>query len=331
MRRETRIAAIIGILLIFVASALAVMGIVPVTAQTNAYTAKYVQGTIPLDPTAELWQQADKGNAVLVAQLLTYPQRLDTQPRQVSYAAVSNGTHFAIYIEWSDETKDVPPVGSLDQFPDAVAVQFPVLAGEQPYVCMGMPDNPVNIVLWRSNGTVENLVAGSGYGTKGQQEQEARGLQKTPTSPIVKLPPEEQVWTASASYSDGKWRVVLARPTGGVGNFTPSLDPGSEVSIAFALWDGSKYERAGSKVTSGWMTLKLEAPAGPTEAQTVTATETQAAGTVTETVTQTTTVTETVAAATGSVKAAIVGFLAALVVAIIMLALLYRKGALKGV
>ncbi|MEB3861346.1 MAG: ethylbenzene dehydrogenase-related protein [Desulfurococcales archaeon] len=331
MDKRYRMAALIGVLLIFAASTLAVMGIVPVTAQTNAYTAKYVQGPIPLDPTAGLWQQAEKGNAVLVAQLLTYPQRLDTQPRQVSYAAVSNGTHFAIYLEWSDETEDVPQLGALDQFPDAAAVQFPVMAGEQPYVCMGMPDNPVNIVMWSADGKVENLVAGSGYGTKGQQEQQARGLHKTPTSPIVKLPPEEQIWTASASYSDGKWRVILVRPTGGVGSFTPSLDPGSEVSIAFALWDGSKYERAGSKVTSGWMTLKLEAPAGAAAVETVTVTETQAAGTVTQTVTQTATVTETIAAATGSVKAAIVGFLAALVIAIIMLALLYRKGALKGV
>lgn len=329
MRRRYRAEAILGVLLILAASTLAVLGIVPVTAQTNAYTAKYVQGAIPLDPTSGLWQQTDRGNAVLVAQLLTYPQRLDTQPRQVSYAAVHNGTHFAIYLEWSDETQDAPALGALDQFPDAVAVQFPVMAGEQPYVCMGMPDNPVNIVMWKADGTVESLVAGSGYGTKGQQEQETRGLQKTPTSPIHKLPPQEQVWTAKATYSDGKWKVVLVRPAGGTGEYTPSLDPGSEVSIAFALWDGSKYERAGSKVTSGWMTLQLEAPAaaGPAEAQTVTETQTQ---TVTQTATVTSTVTETVAAATGSVKAAIVGFLAALLIAIIMLALLYRKGALKG-
>ena len=326
MKRGHKIILALGLLIALVASAMATLGMIPVSAQTNTYTAKYIDGAIPLDPTDPAWSQVDKGNAVLVAQLLTYPQRLDTQPRQIQYAVVHNGTHIAVYLEWSDDTEDVPGPGELDKFPDAVAVQFPVKSGEQPYVCMGMQDNPVHIVMWKAGKGAESLVAGSGYGTR-EGEDTARGLHSVPTSPIATLPPEEQVWKSKATYEDGKWKVVLVRPTGSVGEYVPELDPGSEVSIAFALWDGSKYERAGSKVTSGWQMLELEKPAAGVETVTETVTET-----ATETVTATTTLTETTTlpAATGSVKAAIVGFLAALIIAIIMLALLYRKGALKG-
>ena len=342
VERGYKVVAVGGLLVILLASIMAYLGFIPVTAQTNVVTVSYHQGAIPLNPEDGFWKGLGKKDVVLAAQLLAYPQRLDTTPRRLSFTAVHNGTHFAIYIEWDDNTMNTTVPGGLDKFPDAVAVQFPTHKGEQPYVCMGMPNNPVEIVLWKAGVGAENLVAGSGYGMHGGAEQEARGLQETPTSPIEMLPPEDQVWTAKAVYSNGKWHVVLVRPSGGVGNYTPSLNPGDTISVAFALWDGGKYERAGSKVTSGWISLKLEAPAPPTGAvKTVTVTTTQTTtqtigktSTVTQTTTQTvtTTATETVTtpAATGPVKAAIVGFMAAVIIAVILFAILYRKGAFKG-
>ncbi len=319
----------IGVLLVIVASALAALGVVPVTAQTNEFKAAYHEGNIPLNPDDSLWQQLDKKQVPLASQLLAYPTRLDTTPRQIEFTAVHNGTHFAIYLEWSDDTMDVPEVGALDQFPDAVAVQFPVFKGEQPYICMGMPDNPVNIVMWKAGEGPEALVAGSGYGTRGG-ENTARGLQKAMTSPIERLPDNEQVWIANATYEDGKWKVVLMRPTGSVGEYTPNLAPGETLSVAFALWDGARYERAGSKVTSGWNTMTLEAPAAAAPAPAQEQPQEQAPAQQQEQPAEQQPEVIIQPAATGTVKAVVVGFIVAVIMALIMLAVLYQKGVIKG-
>ncbi len=319
----------VGLLLVIVASALAALGVVPVTAQTNEFKAVYHEGNIPLDPQDGLWQQLDKKQMPLASQLLAYPTRLDTTPRQIEFTAVHNGTHFAIYLEWNDDTMDVPELGALDQFPDAVAVQFPVFKGEQPYICMGMPDNPVNIVMWKAGQGAEALVAGSGYGTRGG-ENEARGLQKAMTSPIQVLPDQEQVWISKAVYDNGKWKVVLLRPTGSVGDYTPNLAPGDTVSLAFALWDGSRYERAGSKVTSGWTTMMLEAPVTAVAQQPAEQPQEEQAPAAEQPAEQQEPEVVIQPAATGTVKAVVVGFIVAVLMALILVAVLYQKGVIKG-
>ena len=305
-------------------------GVIMATSQVNVINVPYVNGQIPLDPGSQLWAQAEKTQVPLVAQLSTYPTSIDVKARSLKFATAYNGTHFAIYMEWDDQSKDVEDPTQLNQFSDAVAVQFPAKEGEEPYVCMGDTASPVNIVLWKAGKGEENLVAGSAYG-KTPEEREALGLHGKPTSPIELLPRDAQVWSYNAVYEDGKWKVVLVRPTGSSHPLMLSLKPGQELSVAFARWEGSSLERGGAKTTSGWYMIKLEEVkvAAP---QTVTQTVTQ---TATETVTQTqektvtTTVTEvtTTPAVTGAVKGALAGLVIALIVAIIVIAMLFRKGA----
>ncbi|MCE4599781.1 MAG: ethylbenzene dehydrogenase-related protein [Desulfurococcales archaeon] len=309
------------------------MGVSLVTAQVTEIKAPYIQEALPLNPKDPLWGEVELTQVPLVAQLLAYPMSLDTTPRSLKFAIVHNGTHMAFYIEWDDQTMDVEGGGELNKFSDAVAIQFPVQEGELPYICMGDTANPVNIVMWKAGIGAENLVAGSAYG-RDAKEREALGLQQVPTSPIEMLPEDAQIWKSQAVYEDGKWRVVLIRPTGSTHPLVPDLRPGDSTSIAFARWEGSKYERGGAKSTSGWYTVKLEqiaveAVETVTQTQTVTTTQTTTE-TVTQTQTQVTTetvtVTETTPAVTGAVKGALVGLVIALIAAILALALLYRRG-----
>ena len=242
-----------------VAVVLAVLGTVVVTAQLSLVTVRFVNGSLPLDPTAPTWPKPV--DVPLSSQTLVYPLPAATETRAVSVAAVYNGTHIAFLLSWSDATEDLPKPGGLDVFPDAVAIQFPVSRAQLPYICMGTVDTPVNIIYWKAGVGAENLVAGAGYGLNPQQR-EALGLQTTPTSPLELLPTSAQVVQAYATYGGGKWYVILIRPLGSVHPLMASL--AGDFSVAFAVWDGARGERGGLKATSGWIQFVLEKPAQPT-------------------------------------------------------------------
>ena len=252
----TRAALILAIATLAVFAA-ALMGAPIVTSQGEEYVVKYVNQAIPMDPADAFWGGVEGVEVSLTSQMLAYPMKPGPETRTLVFKAVHNGTHVAFYLEWSDDTEDVPGPGQLDAFPDAVALQFPVREGEQPYICMGMVDSPVNIVYWRSTGEVQMLVAGAGYGLS-PRHREALGLNEEPISPIELLPPETQVAVARAVYGDGKWRVVIIRPMGSTYELVPSFAPGKTTYVAFAQWDGSRGERGGNKVTSGWVTIRFE-------------------------------------------------------------------------
>ncbi|MCE4604468.1 MAG: ethylbenzene dehydrogenase-related protein [Aeropyrum sp.] len=290
-------------LLALLALILGVSGTALVTAQVAGIEAVYVQGDIPLDPESQFWQELEKAEIPLVSQNIVYPLAGEGETRKVRVAAAVNDQGLlAIYLEWDDPTKDVPVPGGIDVFPDQAAVQFPVSNESLPYICMGTTEQPVSIVLWRAPDMAETLIAGSAYGMSPEQR-EALGLHSVPTSPIELLPPEAQVWASEAVWSDGVWKVVIYRPMGSTYELVPSLTLGQEVSVAFALWDGSKGESGGKKSTSAWFTLKLAGPAAPPTEVTETVTETQ-------TVFETETVTET----RGGVGLALAGFIVGVLV-----------------
>ena len=285
--------------LLAIAAVLGAGGVVLVTAQVADIQAVYVKGPIPLDPSDAFWQQAEKAEIPLVAQRIMYPMSGEEDVRTLRVAAaVDDSGLLAIYIEWDDPTMDVPVPGGLDVYPDMVAVQFPVKPDGLPYICMGTTEQPVSIVLWQAPDTAETLVAGSAYGMSPEQR-EALGLHSVPTSPIERLPPHAQVWKANAVYQDGKWKVVLYRPMASTHPMVTNFRLGETVSVAFAVWQGSKQETGAMKSTSAWFTMQLAAPAAEAPAPAAPAEEQPAPApgeaqtvTVTETVTQTTTVTQ---------------------------------------
>ena len=269
MRRAASLLA--ALLAVLVGLAVSISAVV-VTAQVPEVAVKYVEGAIPLDPNSPVWADVQGVEVQLASQVLVYPISPTAESRTLLVKALHNGTHVAFHLEWSDGTQDVATPGGLDVFPDAVAIQFPTRLGQLPYICMGMVDNPVNIIYWKAGAGAENLVAGAGYGLSPEQR-DALGLARSPVSPVELLPPNAQVVAARAAYAEGTWRVVLVRPTASVHPLMAQLAPGEPVSTAFAVWDGSRGERGGLKATSGWISFVLEAAAeAVTEVRTVTET-----------------------------------------------------------
>ncbi|MCE4610822.1 MAG: ethylbenzene dehydrogenase-related protein [Desulfurococcales archaeon] len=272
----------IALLTIFLAASIAMaLAGIPLTQAQVAKIEVGIVDTLPIDPRDPYWAEAPKTEVALASQQLVYPLPTEITSKLLKVAAATDGSLIAFYLEWEDPQPDTPKAGGIDVFEDKVAIQFPVRADSLPYICMGTVEEPVSIVLWKAPDTAETLVAGSGYGLK-PEEREALGLHSVPTNPIELLPPDAQVWKANATYEDGKWKVVLYRPLGSPHPLVTSLKPGMEVSVAFAVWDGSKGEIGGKKSTSAWFTLAIPSLAAPAPAEKVTETVT-----VTETMTQT--------------------------------------------
>jgi complex iron-sulfur molybdoenzyme family reductase subunit gamma len=71
--------------------------------------------------------------------------------------------------------------------------------------------------------------------------------------------PRSQLVQSQAEWRGGRWNVMLTRvlqvPAGEAGL---SLQGGSQVSAAFAVWNGSKRDRDGQKLITIWQDLVLE-------------------------------------------------------------------------
>ncbi len=75
------------------------------------------------------------------------------------------------------------------------------------------------------------------------------------------LQPElEQETFATAAWADGVWRVVLTRSLATGDANDVQLDTPRRIPIAFAVWNGSKGDHAGTKLISGWHWLVIGDP-----------------------------------------------------------------------
>jgi mono/diheme cytochrome c family protein len=70
--------------------------------------------------------------------------------------------------------------------------------------------------------------------------------------------PENQAVVARGEWGDGRWTVVLSRALQTSEPAGIALLPGDQVSVAFAIWDGSHRDRNGQKLVSIWQDLQLE-------------------------------------------------------------------------
>ncbi|MBI2218140.1 MAG: c-type cytochrome [Candidatus Rokubacteria bacterium] len=133
---------------------LSLAGSRPATAPVENGTVRVrrVQGEIALDPSAATWRRA----RLQAVPLRTLWLRAKQIP-EVRVAAVHNGRELALLLEWDDPAGDVAALG-VEQFRDAVAVQFPTRATAlhahghpEPSYVMGDKDNPVNIWHWKAD------------------------------------------------------------------------------------------------------------------------------------------------------------------------------------
>ncbi|MBI1737306.1 MAG: c-type cytochrome [Candidatus Rokubacteria bacterium] len=111
-----------------------------------------VRGDIAAEPSAKLW----RGRPLAAVPLRTLWLRAKQIP-EVRVAAVHNGRDIGVLLEWDDPSADVTALG-VEQFRDAVAVQFPVRTTAlhahghpEPSYVMGETDNPVNVWHWKAD------------------------------------------------------------------------------------------------------------------------------------------------------------------------------------
>jgi DMSO reductase family type II enzyme heme b subunit len=71
------------------------------------------------------------------------------------------------------------------------------------------------------------------------------------------LPRPDQTVVSDATWATDTYRVVLRRKLAGRGPDAVTLEPGSVVPIAFAVWNGAAGDRDGKKSVTIWQELHL--------------------------------------------------------------------------
>jgi complex iron-sulfur molybdoenzyme family reductase subunit gamma len=196
----------------------------------------------PARPTGDAWATVPAVEVPLASAPSGLPNAGDTSAESLRVQAARTDERFFLRLSWADPTADRNVTGPRG-FVDAAAVQLPVNESVRPPIAMGSLDNPVNVWYWRGDGSAEELLAG-GTGTT-----TAVGAGRV---------------DATTAYEDGRWTVVVSRPTTVDAADRTTLAVDRDVDVAFAVWNGSHGERAGRKAVSEWYHLALgPGPQGP--------------------------------------------------------------------
>jgi hypothetical protein len=283
------------------------------SSQGLTLTAHYVQDPLPVtDPGSELWRKTRAVEIPLSAQQVTRPMLLETRTRSVTARFLHNNEQIAVLLEWSDLSEDDAMVRVHD-FPDMAAIQFPLTDGQPFFcmgqsggnvniwlwkanwqadivsrsdVETYYPDMYVDMYSFtdpdRGNNTSPEDYADPNY-LPGLQAGNLFSLpvRLTPVENLVAggfgslttLPEHLQHIQGYGSWENGKWNVIFSSSldldtSGGV-----DLSPGKTYPVAFAVWDGSNYERGAQKSTSQWVSLEIRRSPLPAASQQMAAVE----------------------------------------------------------
>lgn len=291
----------LGLLLVALAITLASLKVPLASSQGLTLMSAPISGALPVsEPDSALWQTSTAIEVPLSAQAITRPMLANTRVRSVMARALHNADQLAILVEWADETRDESMVRVQD-FRDAVALQFPLAAG-QPFFCMGQQGGNVNIWHWKADWQADiaarqdmlalypnmhvdqypftsavdpNAVVAADYFDPNYLPALASGnlfASVTRFSPVEDViaggfgsltaqPAAGQNVQGYGAWADGQWRVIFARDLTSAEADDISFAVGQIYSIAFAAWDGANGERNGQKSTSQWVSLQLGTPA----------------------------------------------------------------------
>ena len=201
---------------------------------------------VPNDPDDAIWERVPEYQVQLSSAAPVHPSialrtKVDAEPLSLYFSAISDRDRLYIKLRWVDGNRNTAT--RTNQFRDGAAVQFALSGGDATSYLMGSADMPVNIWYWKSDSnSAQNLGAG-GFGS-------------------TTILPEQSVSAAShyrlsRMEKDNEWIVVMSRPLNAGGDYTVTLD-GTLQPLAFAVWQGAKQQRDGSKrVSQGWIKLDM--------------------------------------------------------------------------
>ncbi|KAF0246748.1 MAG: hypothetical protein FD180_419 [Planctomycetota bacterium] len=75
---------------------------------------------------------------------------------------------------------------------------------------------------------------------------------------LTSLPAAEPSIAGKGVWKDGRWTVFQSRPLAAPDGCCVEFKPGTEVPVAFAVWDGAAGDRAGQKSVAFWYRLVLK-------------------------------------------------------------------------
>ncbi len=279
--------------LIVLAIALTFFKIPLASSQSLTLLAVHVDGDLPLaDPDSVLWKRSTAIDVPLSAQTISLPRLNNTNVKAVTARALRNDQQVAILVEWADTTENASTVRVQD-FRDAVAVQFPLVEGE-PFICMGQADGNVNVWHWKADWQADLAArqdmetvypninvdqypfaktafpAPADYADPNYVPAFAAGnsFAAVHTSPVenliaggfgslTTLPPDDQPVQGHGVYADGKWRVIFSRDLTALSSDDAKFEAGKIYPMAIAAWDGANNERNGQKSVSAWIALSV--------------------------------------------------------------------------
>lgn len=201
--------------------------------------------------------------------------------------AASDGKAIAFELEWADRIADQGAIRPQD-FRDAVAIQFPLATGDEPFFGMGTKGHPVNIWHWRADWQVDldgfadvekrysamavdlyqmsDQVASfhTGAAAKNPVSNKKRttpveNLNATGLGTLTSQPQENQNVSGGGAWADGSWRVMVRRDLATASDRDAQLAGRASIPVAFAVWDGATGDRNGQKRVSTWVKLVLPA------------------------------------------------------------------------
>lgn len=190
-------------------------------------------------PTADTWTDVEETEVPLASAPSGLPNAGSVATDDVTVRAARTESELYVRMKWEDDTENTS-TADINEFADGVAMQIPVDAETEPDIALGGQDAPVNVWYWTADSNTEELLAG-GQGTITEMSDTA-----------VKT---------EATHEDGTWTVVMHRSLSADGENRAALDTGSDVDVAFAVWDGANAERSGHHAVSEWFTY----PFGPEE------------------------------------------------------------------
>lgn len=292
MTRGLTPSRLLGTGVVGLAALLSFTGVPITSAQGDILFAPHIRGTVPVDaPFDPAWAFAPPLDVVLSGQTTATPRLIVPSVPSIRARALTDGSRFAVLLEWSDATLDDSVLG-VERFADGAAVQFALGTGTS--VCMGQQAGGLNIWHWKADwaadiaagrrldledahpGMPQDDQAGDGQDPgpdgflTGQDAGNLRSgatlassvedLDATGFGTLTSQPPEGQNVHGSSEHRDGVWRVVMSRALVADANDAALVPGGPATVVAFAVWDGSNGDRNGQKSVSAWLSLTLLGP-----------------------------------------------------------------------
>jgi DMSO reductase family type II enzyme heme b subunit len=237
-----------------------------------------VREQVPTTSTAAAWDEAPSRTVSLSAQQMALPHGGGSVD-EMRIKAVTNATHVAIRLTWTDPTRDTN-ISMPRAYSDAVAVMLK--GGQQPPITMGATGTPVDIWYWRANWQFGNHTGtgswtGDMYAYPHPNDETKPGL--AAGNPLSKTEyrryaqnyyakgygslshaPVQNVNAHGTRTEDG-WQVTFVRERTTEGTYDAAFGEAEQMYLTVAAWNGSADEANGQKSLS-YQFLTLDTKSG---------------------------------------------------------------------